>query len=363
MPSGARKAKRVVLLIRDGWGESDTEKGNAIAQAHTPHTDRLMSSYYVAHLSASGETVGLPKDDMVTTHSTHIPHLTPLPPHPSPPPHFLTPTSLTSLPPSRLSPIPIPCTLLPPQGNSEVGHLTMGAGRSSPQELMRIQQSIASHAYADLPPLKEAIERSVRSGKAKLHLIGLLSDGGVHSHIDHLLHTLHCIKQALHSSDSSDSSPPAVYIHAITDGRDTPPHSAYTYIQQLHEFTSKEQIGQLATLVGRHYAMDRDHRWDRVQAAYDLFVHGKGEEVKEDDIDAKLKELYDQGKEDQTLPPLLVNKEGVVGDKDDIFFFNFVRAHVSPPLAATPLSCHPLTTCAWYGPCTCVCGVCRGMTG
>ena len=202
----------------------------------------------------------------------------------------------------------------------------MGAGRSSPQELMRITHSISSHAYAQLPPLKDAIQRSVGSGKAKLHLIGLLSDGGVHSHIQHLLTTLQIIKDALSSSSSSSSSsPPAVYIHAITDGRDTPPHSAFTYIQQLRDFTKKVGVGQLASLVGRHYAMDRDHRWDRVQAAYDLFVQGKGEQVKQDDIEAKLKELYGQDKADQTLPPLSVNREGNVGDGDEIFFFNFVR--------------------------------------
>ena len=292
MPSSDSKGPphRVCLLVRDGWGYSAETKGNAIAAAKTPHTDRLAQQYYATLLSASGTTVGLPKGDM---------------------------------------------------GNSEVGHLTMGAGRSEPQELMRIEKAIQDGSFGKLRPLIDAFqavqaeggERETKEqqkddrkatsshgaagGHHKLHLLGLVSDGGVHSHIKHVFTLLQCIKDAQLPSDS-------VYVHMITDGRDTAPTSAPRYVKQLHDKMKELGVGKLADLIGRHYAMDRDHRWDRVQTAYDLYTHSKGEKVKPDDVESKLQQLYDDKQlTDQTIPALVLDEQGRMEDGDVVICFNF----------------------------------------
>ena len=196
----------------------------------------------------------------------------------------------------------------------------MGAGRSSPQELLRIERSIHDHSYDQLPGLQSAIQRSVE-GHHKLHLIGLLSDGGVHSHIRHLLHTLQVIRQSLPSSTDPSTYP--LYLHCIADGRDTPPQSALTFITQLQKAIKQHGIGHLATLIGRHYAMDRDHRWDRVQAAYDLYTQAKGTPVKEADLHSHIQSAYEQGEEDQTMKGLVVDDGGKIEGEDEVFFWNF----------------------------------------
>ena len=274
---------RVCLLIRDGWGYSAETNGNAISAARTPNTDRIAAQYYTTLISASGTTVGLPKGDM---------------------------------------------------GNSEVGHLTMGAGRTEPQELMRIEKAIKDGSFGKLQPLLDAFKAvkgegkederkeqkdssKPKAGKHTLHLLGLVSDGGVHSHISHVFTLLQCIKDAQVPSDS-------VYVHMITDGRDTSPTSAPTYVKQLQDKMKELGVGKLADLIGRHYAMDRDHRWDRVQAAYDLYTKSKGEKVKADEIEAKLQQLYkDKELTDQTVPALVVDENGAMADGDVVICFNF----------------------------------------
>ena len=273
---------RVILLVRDGWGYSAETKGNAVAEAKTPNTDRLASHYYTTLLSASGTTVGLPKGEM---------------------------------------------------GNSEVGHLTMGAGRSEPQELMRIEQSIKDGSFSKIQPLVDALKLVKGEGgndddkdrtqqkdstkKPKLHLLGLISDGGIHSHIKHVLTLLQCIKDAQVPTES-------VYVHFITDGRDTPPTSASQYVQQLQDKMKELGVGKLADLIGRNLAMDRDHRWDRVQAAYDLYTQSKGDHIKQADIDSTLQQLYkDKQLNDQQIPPLLVDQDGKMEDGDVVICFNF----------------------------------------
>ena len=261
-----------------------------------------MASYHLhLLLSASGETVGLPKGEMVAATPSAPPRLSAAP--------YAAAHSLSAP----------ACNCVALQGNSEVGHLTMGAGRSSPQELLRIEKALSTTARTlSCPPCRPPSSAAVDGHKHAFHLIGLLSDGGVHSHIQHLLTIIQVVKQSV-----PDPSSFPLFVHAITDGRDTPPQSAYKYIQQLQDSLKKEGVGQLATLIGRHYAMDRDKRWDRVQAAYDLYTQGKGEHVKADAIEQHLKAAYDKKTDDQTLTAVLVDDKGKVEDGDEVFFFNF----------------------------------------
>jgi 2,3-bisphosphoglycerate-independent phosphoglycerate mutase len=208
--------KSAILIIMDGWGLGKVENADAVRHAKTPFVSSLYSKYPNSTLITCGEEVGLPEGQM---------------------------------------------------GNSEVGHLNIGAGRIVYQELQRINVGIRDGSFAKNPVLLRALHL-VKSQNKKLHLIGLVSDGGVHSHINHLKKIVDCCK-----SESISS----VFIHAFTDGRDTDPKSGYGFIQNLQEHLDSTGTGKIATVSGRYYAMDRDKRWERVKLAYDTLVNGKGQ--------------------------------------------------------------------------------------
>lgn len=253
-------SKKVVLMILDGWGYGTIQQADAIQKAHTPHFDSYINQYPHATLLTSGEHVGLPEGQM---------------------------------------------------GNSEVGHMNIGAGRVVYQELARINKAVKDGELAQNPTLVKALKHAQVSGKA-LHLMGLVSDGGVHSHLNHLI--------AL-CKIAANYGLKKVYIHAFMDGRDTDPKGGIQYIQQL-EKAIKASPAQLATLVGRYYAMDRDNRWERVKIAYDLLVHGEGAKAKT--ATAALQASYNNGITDEFIKPICI--EGVNGqiqDGDVVICFNF----------------------------------------
>ena len=204
-----------MLMILDGFGLSDNKHGNAIASANTPNLDKIFETYPNTTLEASGLSVGLPEGQM---------------------------------------------------GNSEVGHLNIGAGRIVYQDLTRISKEISDGTFFDNPALLDAIKHVKKSNSA-LHLMGLLSDGGVHSHISHIFALIYLAHK--HSIEK-------VYIHCFLDGRDVPPRSALLYIEQLEEYMKKVGVGQIATVTGRYYAMDRDERWERVEKGYNALTLGDG---------------------------------------------------------------------------------------
>jgi len=257
--------KPVVLTILDGWGERESKERNAIAQADPREFQALRSSYPVTLLQASGLEVGLPRGQM---------------------------------------------------GNSEVGHLNIGAGRTVYQEITRISHEIEDGSFFENRELLQAMEYARKNGGA-LHLMGLVSDGGVHSHLDHLeaLLQLAC-RQGL----------PRVYLHAFLDGRDVPPASALTYITSIESTMRQLGTGQIATVMGRYYAMDRDKRWDRNQRAFEAMVEGKGLKVRS--AREAIEESYRSQVTDEFMEPAIVADDrgvplGLVHDGDGIIFFNF----------------------------------------
>lgn len=205
-----------MLLILDGWGLTDEKLGNGIAMANKPNYDKLWNSYPHCELSASGLDVGLPKGQM---------------------------------------------------GNSEVGHLNIGAGRIIYQEFTRINKEIEEGGLFKNEALLGAIENA-KKNNSDLHLLGLLSDGGVHSHIEHVEALIKLCK---------DNNLTRVYVHGFLDGRDVPPQSALEFIDRLEKYMTVTEVGKFATISGRYYAMDRDKRWDRVNLAYNAMVKGEGE--------------------------------------------------------------------------------------
>ncbi len=257
------KKRPVLLMILDGYGLSAEKAGNAIAAAKKPNIDGLFSTYPHSLLVSSGESVGLPEGQM---------------------------------------------------GNSEVGHLNIGAGRIVYQDLTRISKSIRDGEFFRNKVLIDAME-NVKSHGSSLHLMGLLSDGGVHSHITHLYALLKMAKQ---------QGIKKVYVHAFLDGRDVPPKSALAYIEQTEKMM-KELVGEFATISGRYFAMDRDNRWERVQKAYDAMTLGLGVKAKSA-IDA-LKNAYDRGETDEFVTPAVIIKDkkpvSIILDNDSIIFFNF----------------------------------------
>lgn len=262
-------ANKVCLISIDGWGLSKNTKGNAILAAKTPHMDELTKQgeqhapgHLYAEIDASGLSVGLPRGNM---------------------------------------------------GNSEVGHLTMGAGRVQYQDLVRINQSIEDKTFADNDVLKEAFKHAI-DNSGRLHLLGLISDGGVHSHINHLFCFLEAAKQ---------QKVPHVYIHFFADGRDTKPTSGTGYLKQLQEFLQKSQYGKLATITGRYYAMDRDKRWDRIEVAYNMLVGGEGEQTTPEKAVETVQKRYDNKENDEFLKPIVVDKDGVLKEGDTCIFFNY----------------------------------------
>ncbi|MBD2450308.1 2,3-bisphosphoglycerate-independent phosphoglycerate mutase [Nostoc sp. FACHB-152] len=249
----------VVLVILDGWGYCEETRGNAIVAAKTPIMDSLWAAYPHTLIRTSGKAVGLPEGQM---------------------------------------------------GNSEVGHLNIGAGRVVPQELVRISDAVEDGSILSNPALVK-ICQEVRSKNGKLHLVGLCSDGGVHSHITHLFGLLDLAK---------DQRISEVCIHAITDGRDTSPSEGIKAIQQLQDYINRVGIGRIATLSGRYYAMDRDHRWDRVKRAYDIMTQdGAGDGRTAAQV---LQASYAEGVTDEFINPVRI-APGAVEPGDGVIFFNF----------------------------------------
>lgn len=258
--------KPVVLIIRDGWGVRDETKGNAIAMAQTPRLDGFLKEYPSCLLDASEHHVGLPPGQM---------------------------------------------------GNSEVGHLNIGAGRVVYQDFTKIEKSIEDGDFFENEALAGAFDRAFERNRA-IHLVGLLSDGGVHSHERHLYALLELAKKQGLKQD--------VYIHAILDGRDTKPKGGEDYLRRLEAKIKELGIGTIATVCGRFYTMDRDKRWERVKKGYDLMVHGKGEAV-EDPI-AAVTRSYGKDVTDEFMEPLqVVDKDkkplGTMKRGDQVVFFNF----------------------------------------
>lgn len=252
---------RAFLLILDGWGLGPKYEADAIAQANTPFMDGLMRQYPMSTLVTFGEEVGLPDGQM---------------------------------------------------GNSEVGHLNIGAGRIVWQELARINKAVRERELQENKELLDALDHAKANHK-KVHFLGLVSDGGVHSHIEHL--------QAL-CDIATDRGCTEVFVHAFTDGRDCDPKSGAGFLSQLSQHIAHQPV-KIASIVGRYYAMDRDKRWERVKLAYDLLVHGRGEPVP--DALAAVHANYEKGVTDEFMPALrcLPGEEGLIQEGDVVICFNF----------------------------------------
>jgi len=249
------------LIIMDGFGMTDGSGGNAVAAAATPRLDAFFREFAHTELSASGLDVGLPDGQM---------------------------------------------------GNSEVGHTNIGGGRVVFQDLPRISKSIADGDFFTNPAYSHAMDACLDKGSA-LHLMGLLSDGGVHSHLQHLFALLKMAK---------DRGLQKVYIHAFLDGRDVSPTSGADFVAQTVEQCAKTGVGKIATVMGRYYAMDRDKRWDRVEQAYDAMVYGESAVSNPDPV-AAVKASYAAGVTDEFVEPVVCDTEGTISDNDSVIFFNF----------------------------------------
>ena len=267
--------KPMALIIMDGFGINKDSYGNAIAAADKPNLDRYFKEYPNTTIGASGLDVGLPDGQM---------------------------------------------------GNSEVGHTNIGAGRIVYQMLVKISKDIKDGTFFSNPSLVKAMENCKKKGSA-LHLMGLLSPGGVHSHQEHMYGLLEMAKR-----NGIDK----VYVHAYLDGRDVPPSSAAEYMEEAVAEMKKIGVGKVATVAGRYYAMDRDNAWDRVEKAYDAMVMGEG--VQETDPVQAIKNSYANGVTDEFMLPAVVDKQGMVREGDSVVFFNFrpdrarqiTRAFVDP---------------------------------
>jgi 2,3-bisphosphoglycerate-independent phosphoglycerate mutase len=259
-----KRPKPVVLTVLDGWGYSPETKGNAIALARTPHYDRLLREFPNTLIHTSGPYVGLPDGQM---------------------------------------------------GNSEVGHLNIGAGRVIHMDITRIDLAMASGELFR----NDLLLRAMARGRARqLHLLGLVSDGGVHSHLEHLYALLRMAQQ---------SKVERVFVHCFLDGRDTPPNSGIDFLRQLEQKLREYRTGQIATVTGRYFAMDRDNRWERIERAYRAMVHGETEHKSADPIEA-VRRSYERGTTDEFIEPIVVTGEGGaprgrIRDDDAVIFFNF----------------------------------------
>jgi len=262
-----KRLKPIVLTVLDGWGYRAETKGNAIAQARKPTYDSLIKNFPNTLIHTSGPYVGLPEGQM---------------------------------------------------GNSEVGHLNIGAGRIVHMDMTRIDVLITNKQLQNVPLFQQAMERGRRR---QLHFLGLLSDGGVHSHIQHLFALLEMAKQ---------QKVEKVFVHCFMDGRDTPPHSGRDFVRQLQQKMRELQVGEISTLVGRYYAMDRDNRWERMELAYDALVHGQAETQTSDTV-AALQKSYEQDVTDEFIKPIVVTTGegpsavpvGLIHDDDAVIFFNY----------------------------------------
>jgi len=282
--------KKTVLAILDGWGIGRNPSVDAIAQADTPFYDHLMASYPAATLTTFGTEVGLPEGQM---------------------------------------------------GNSEVGHLNIGAGRIVYQDLARINKAIEDGILLDQEIIVQAIQYA-RDNNKPVHFIGLLSDGGVHAHIDHLINLI---------TGFSAQGIQDIRVHSFLDGRDTAPDSGIGYLQKLIKETA-HTTAQLVSVVGRYYAMDRDMRWERIKKAYDLLTRGIGR--KTEDIIAAVQESYEQGVTDEFLEPIITDHDKTISDGDVVFFINFrtdrpreitmaLTQEAYPDYDMTPLDLHFVT--------------------
>ncbi len=252
--------KPVALIIMDGYGINKETEGNAIAAANTPNLDKFFAEYPNTQLSASGLDVGLPDGQM---------------------------------------------------GNSEVGHTNIGAGRVVYQMLVKITKDINEGKINDIKALSDAMDKAKANGKS-LHLMGLLSNGGVHSHNEHLYGLLRMAKK---------KGLDKVYVHTFLDGRDVPPTSGADFMQSLENEIKEIGVGSIATIMGRFYAMDRDNAWDRVEKAYNAIVKGEG--VQETDAVTAVKNSYVNDVTDEFVVPTVVDKNGMVKENDSVIFFNF----------------------------------------
>ncbi len=255
----------VTLIILDGWGMATANAGNAITNAKTPNFDRYWVAYPHTYLSASGESVGLPRGEM---------------------------------------------------GNSETGHMNIGAGSIVYQDLPRIDMAIAEGTFFKMPALNIAANH-VKSKQSRLHLMGLVSDGGIHASLNHLFALMRFAK---------DQGIAHVYLHLFTDGRDASPNSAMTYIDQVKQKIEEIGIGEIASICGRYYAMDRDLRWERIEKAYNMLVLGEGEKIT--DILKAINDSYAKGITDEFIEPLVVvtpegNPVGTIQDSDAVIFYNY----------------------------------------
>jgi 2,3-bisphosphoglycerate-independent phosphoglycerate mutase len=263
----SKPPKPIVLTVLDGWGYRADPQGNAIALARKPAYDRLLQNFPNTLIQTSGPAVGLPDGQM---------------------------------------------------GNSEVGHMNIGAGRIVHMDITKIDLMVANKTLDQVPLFQKAMQRG---RQRQLHFLGLLSDGGVHSHIQHLFALLEMAKQQKVEN---------VFAHCFMDGRDTPPHSGREFVQQLQQKMRELGVGKIATVVGRYYAMDRDNRWERIELAYRALVHGQAETRAADPV-AALKASYEAGITDEFVKPVVVlNGEGraakpvgLIRDDDAIIFYNF----------------------------------------
>jgi 2,3-bisphosphoglycerate-independent phosphoglycerate mutase len=250
----------VALVVLDGWGLAPDGPGNAVSLAETPVFDSLWESHPHTTLTAWGRDVGLPEGQM---------------------------------------------------GNSEVGHLNLGAGAVVPQDLTRIDDAVASGSLADNEALTAAMKAAREAGR--LHLLGLVSDGGVHASLDHL--------RALISL-GSDFDVPDIVLHAFTDGRDTLPDSGAGFVEQA-EKRLREAGGRIGSVTGRYFAMDRDRRWDRIKLAYDALVHGRGDAPDASSGVEAVRAAYERGETDEFVKATVVGEEAQIRDGDSVLFFNF----------------------------------------
>lgn len=249
-----------MLIILDGFGLAGPGPGNAVSLAKTPNLDALMANYPGAKLQASGQYVGLPQGQM---------------------------------------------------GNSEVGHMNIGAGRVIYQSLTKIDRDIAQGDFYKKPVLRRAIQEALDKGK-NLHLMGLLSKGGVHSHQRHLYAILKLCK---------DMGLDRVYVHAFLDGRDVSPHDGLADLESLQEEIRSLGVGKIATVTGRYYAMDRDQRYDRIEKAYRAVVQGLGDRT--DDFCQKLQAKYQAGETDEFVQAMVAADYQGMDPEDSIIFYNF----------------------------------------
>ncbi|MCD8386863.1 MAG: 2,3-bisphosphoglycerate-independent phosphoglycerate mutase [Bacteroidales bacterium] len=252
--------KKALLMILDGWGIGDHSKSDVIYNTPTPYWDYLLANYPHSQLQASGENVGLPDGQM---------------------------------------------------GNSEVGHLNIGAGRVLYQDLVKINKAIADGSILKNAQIVNAFEYAQRTGK-KMHFMGLTSNGGVHSSLDHIFAL--CDIAAHYGLQN-------VYLHCFMDGRDTDPRSGKGFISELEEHCAKS-AGKIASIIGRYYAMDRDKRWERIKVAYDLLVKGEGKQAT--NMVEAMQESYDEGVTDEFIKPINNSTvDGAIGDGDVVIFFNY----------------------------------------